>query len=73
MALDSLVPNELRWIPRTMTVSYIKKATGTLSATSQLAAKTLQAGDIIVRISVNNQAGDEVCTADITFYLSSKR
>ncbi|MFT5135400.1 MAG: acyl-coenzyme A thioesterase PaaI-like protein [Arenicella sp.] len=72
MALDSLVPNELRWIPRTMTVSYIKKATGTLSATSRLAAKTLQAGDIIVPISVKNRTGDEVFTADITFYLSSK-
>jgi acyl-coenzyme A thioesterase PaaI-like protein len=73
MALDSLVPNELRWIPRTMTVYYIQKATGTLSATSRLSAKTLQAGDIIVPISVRNQAGHEVFTADITFYLSSKR
>lgn len=73
LALDSLVPKELRWIPRGMTVCYIKKATGTLSAISQLEAKQLKEGDIIVPISVNNQEGDEVFTADITFYLSSKR
>ena len=73
MALDSLVPSELRWIPRGMTVSYVKKATGTLSATSQLEAKELKEGDIVVPISVKNREGDEVFTADITFYLSLKR
>lgn len=73
MALDSIVPNQLRWIPRGMTVRYIKKASGTLNATSQLEAKDLQEGDIIVPISVKNREGDEVFAAEITFYLSKKR
>jgi uncharacterized protein (TIGR00369 family) len=32
LAVDASLPNNLRWIPREMTVRYLKKARGTLTA-----------------------------------------
>jgi hypothetical protein len=72
MALDSVIPSNTRWIPRSMTVKYIAKATSTIVATSQVEASNIVNGDFIVHISVVNRAQEIVFTADITFYLSDK-
>ncbi|NND00421.1 MAG: DUF4442 domain-containing protein [Gammaproteobacteria bacterium] len=73
MALDSLVPANMRWIPRGMTVSYLKKATGTLNAISELTGDAVLEGDISVPIIVRNRENDTVFTANITFYVSKKK
>lgn len=72
MALDSIVPDTLRWIPSGMTVAYIKKATGTITAVSELAKDDIQEGDLVVPIVITNLDGETVFTAHITFYISSK-
>jgi len=72
MALDSVVPSSLRWIPKSMTVQYIKKATGLTSAISQFDAEIVKEGDVIIPVVVSNQKGETVFTADITFYVSAK-
>jgi len=72
MALDSIVPNNMRWIPRGMTVAYLNKATGLVTGVSQLDTKLIEAGDIEVPIEVTNQAGQVVFTAKINFYVSLK-
>ena len=77
MALDSVVAQNMRWIPRGMTVAYIAKATGSIIATSECDITTIeaidQAEDIIVTVSVTNQQNETVFTADINFYVSLKK
>ena len=72
MALDSVVPSSLRWIPKSMTVKYIKKATGLTTAISQFDAAIVEEGDVVIPVVVSNQKGETVFTADITFYVSAK-
>ncbi len=70
MALDSVIPTGMRWIPKGMTVAYIKKATGTITATSTFNPELVQNGEVIIPIDVKNQALETVFTADISFYVS---
>ncbi len=72
LALDSVVPNSMRWIPKTMTVNYVAKATGTITAVSEFNPSIVEPGDVVIPIVVSNASGDTVFTADITFYVSNK-
>jgi len=72
LALDSIVPSSMRWIPKTMTVQYIAKATGTITAVSEFDPVIVAEGDVVIPIVVSNASGDTVFTADITFYVSKK-
>ena len=72
LALDSVVSSSLRWIPKTMTVQYIAKATGTITAVSQFEVGIVKEGDVVIPIVVSNASGNTVFTADITFYISKK-
>lgn len=72
LALDSVVPSNLRWIPKTMTVQYIAKASGTITAISEFDQAIVKSGDVVIPINVSNASGDTVFTADITFYISQK-
>lgn len=72
LALDTVVPNTMRWIPRNMTVQYIAKATGTITALSKFNESIVSPGDVVIPILVSNQQGEPVFSADITFYVSAK-
>lgn len=76
LALDTIVPSSMRWIPKTMTVKYIAKATGTITAVSDFDKNMIsnidQSADVIVPIIISNAAGETCFTADITFYVSTK-
>jgi len=77
MALDSVVPSSMRWIPRSMTVQYIKKATGLTTAISQFDPTIVeqaisQDGNVVIPIIVSNEKNQTVFNADITFYVSAK-
>jgi len=72
LALDSVVPQSMRWIPKTMTVQYISKASGTITAVSEFDPEIVEEGDVVIPIKVANSEGDTVFTADITFYISNK-
>lgn len=73
MALDSIVPKQMRWIPRSMTVNYLKKATGTITATSSIAQQIAEEGQLNVLVEVRDQASELVFTANIDFYISLKK
>jgi len=73
LALDTVVPSDMRWIPKTMTVQYIAKATGTITAVSEFSPEIVQAGDVVIPIVVSNAENESVFTADITFYVSEKK
>jgi len=73
--IDSSLPRGLRWIPRGMTVRYVKKADTDVTATVELAAPIAEdfKGDVVVPARVRNTAGEIVMEADITMYLSPRK
>lgn len=75
--VEASIPEHLRWIPRGMNVKYLAKATGKLTATSEVDADTTftldrYPGSIVIPVSVKDRAGKEVVTADIELYVSVK-
>ena len=73
LALDTIVTSTMRWIPRSMTVEYVAKATGTITAISEFNSKIVQEGDVIIPITIRNEQQEVVFTAEITFYISLKK
>lgn len=72
--IDSTLPKSLRWIPRGMTVRYVKKADTDLVARTELdtpIAADFQ-GDVVVPARVRNTGGEIVMEADITMYVSAR-
>ena len=73
LALDTIVPKTLRWIPRSMSVEYIAKAKGTITAISEFDPDIVKEGDVIIPIIIKNKNQQVVFTAQITFYISLKK
>ncbi len=73
LALEAATPVNLRWIPRKMTVEYLKKAKGTLTGTSEIPADRITPGDVIVPVEVKNPSGETVFRAKITMYVTPKK
>ncbi len=72
LAVDVSIPPNLRWIPREMTVHYLKKARGTLTAVCTLDPALLAPGDLSLPLEIQDGAGDTVLSANIIFYLSER-
>jgi acyl-coenzyme A thioesterase PaaI-like protein len=72
--IDSSLPKGLRWIPRGMTVRYLKQADTDLVARAELAEPIGDGfqGDIVVPARVRNSSGEIVMEADITMYVSPR-
>ncbi len=73
LTVDATLPKDLRWIPKKMTVEYLKKAKGILEATCRIDGNTIQEGDLVLPISIMNRDDKEVFHAEITFYISKKK
>ncbi|MBJ7472536.1 MAG: DUF4442 domain-containing protein [Solirubrobacteraceae bacterium] len=63
-----------RWIPRGMTVAYVARAKGRMTATASLALpKPLgDRQELPVEISITDDAGTEVCRVTITIWVTAK-
>lgn len=72
LAVEVSVPPDLRWIPKEMTVRYLKKAKGTLTGICSFDPSILAPGDVGVPLVLNNPDGEAVLAAEITFYLSRR-
>jgi acyl-coenzyme A thioesterase PaaI-like protein len=73
LATDCSVPKGMRWIPKSMTVNYVKIAKGRMTATATV--PKIEAGkaqDILTTVRVTNPEGVEVFNAQITMYVSAK-
>lgn len=72
---EATVPASHRWIPRSMTVDYLKKAGTSLRAVARL--DTLPAfgpaADMPVPVSVTDSNGVEVCRAEIRMWVSPRK
>jgi len=75
LATDAAMTRSLRWIPKGMTVAYLKKAIGPMHAEAQLDP----IGDIgagaerIARVIVRDQSGESVFSANISMWLSARK
>jgi acyl-coenzyme A thioesterase PaaI-like protein len=75
LATDATIPDTMRWIPKGMSVRYLKKALGELHATARVPSITdPSAGqDLHAIVEVRNAAGEIVFDADITMWVSPRR
>jgi acyl-coenzyme A thioesterase PaaI-like protein len=74
MLMEATVPRSHRWIPKAMTVQYLEKATTSLRALARLDppdfAQIVDGVELVVPVSVIDQAGAEVVHADITTWVT---
>jgi acyl-coenzyme A thioesterase PaaI-like protein len=75
MVTEVTIPTTQRWIPRGMTIEYLRKAESGVIATARL-TKTEWAGgpeSVGVPVSVVDESGTEVVRAVITMYVTPKK
>ncbi len=73
LATDATIPGSMRWIPKGMTVRYLKKALGELRATASVPAVAAgPAQELHARVEVRNAGNDIVFDADITMWVAPK-
>jgi acyl-coenzyme A thioesterase PaaI-like protein len=73
---DASLPSDMRWIPKGMTVSYLKKASGTMHgvATPEIPVVSATVGyELPVNVDVRDPGGDVVFNARILMWLSPRR
>lgn len=75
LGTDATIPDSMRWIPKGMTVRYLKKATGTMTATARIPeiTDTAVGQDLHAIVEVRDAAGDIVFDADITMWVSPRK
>jgi len=73
LAVDVSLPQNLRWIPKEMTVRYLKKAMGTLTALCSFEPGILVLGDVPISLQIMDSSGESVLDATILFYISERR
>lgn len=73
LAVEASIPEDLRWIPKKMTVEYLKKAKGPLVGACRLDPEVLVPGDVEIGVDIADAATDTVLRAVILFYLSKRK
>lgn len=76
LMVDASTPPGMRWIPKGMQVEYLKKAQGRIHASTVLAAPIQPQADgyeLPVTVLLHNPAGELVCRALITCWISPAR
>ena len=72
---DASLPNGMRWIPKGMTVQYLKKAVGPQTGVATPALPLVAAAqgyDLPVQVEVRDGGGDVTFRAEVTMWLSPK-
>ena len=72
---DASLPGSMRWIPRGMTVEYLKKANGPMHAVATPEVALVEAAegyDLPVGVVVRDRDGDTVFRARIAMWVSPK-
>lgn len=75
LACDVSIPPSMRWIPKGMTVQYLKKATGTMRAIATPAfppRESAEGYELPFDVLVSNTSGEVVFTASIAMWVSAK-
>lgn len=72
---EASLPASMRWIPKGMTVEYLKKARGTMRAVATPDIPIVEAAsgyELPVTVSIRDPQGDEVFRARILMWLSAR-
>jgi acyl-coenzyme A thioesterase PaaI-like protein len=73
MCTEVTIPSTMRWIPRGMTIEYLRKAESGVTAVARLDKQEwLPAENIGVPVTVTDAAGTEVVRAVITMYVTAR-
>ena len=75
LTCDVSLPAGMRWIPKGMTVAYLKKAAGTMRATATPAFAPYvseQGYDLPFEVAIENPAGEAVFKASIAMWITPK-
>jgi len=75
LTTDASIPDGMRWIPRGMSVDYLKKARGPMRAVASVPGvdQSSQAHELPVRVDVFDDAGEPVFRATIRMWVSPRR
>ena len=72
---DVSIPCDMRWIPKDMTVRYLAKANGRISASARPATELRSAAEpyaATIEVSLTDDEGQAVASADIHMWLSPR-
>ena len=72
LTTEVTIPKNLRFIPSGMTVSYKKKAKGTMRAISQANKNDFKVGNVDINIDVFDEKNINVMSATITLNIKEK-
>ena len=68
------IPASMRWLPKGMTVEYLKKSSGGIHAVATLPEVADGPGrDVPALVEIKDDAGELVCRATITMWVSPRR
>ncbi|MGN6521281.1 MAG: hotdog fold domain-containing protein [Dokdonella sp.] len=75
LATDATIPDSMRWIPKGMTVRYLKKAKGAMTATATVPAivAATSGSEAHAIVEVRDAGGEVVFDADITMWISPRK
>lgn len=72
--IEATLPTSLRWIPRGMTVRYLKKAETDVTARARMETPAPDfTGDLVIPVRVHDASDTVVMEADITMYVSPRK
>lgn len=73
---DASLPKDMRWIPKGMAVTYLKRAKGRMHAVATPMIPIISSGagyELPVNVDVTDAAGDTVFNAEIRMWMSPKK
>ena len=74
MLMEVSIPVTMRWIPRGMTIEYLRKAEGGVAAIARLdKTEWTPPENVGVPLTVTDNTGNEVVRAVITMYVSERK
>jgi acyl-coenzyme A thioesterase PaaI-like protein len=73
LAIDASLDKSKRWIPKGMSVEYLKIAKGSLQGVALVEASDLEVGDNQITVNVTNAKDEIVFRAVINMYVSLKK
>jgi acyl-coenzyme A thioesterase PaaI-like protein len=75
MVTEVTIPATMRWLPRGMTIEYLRRADSDVTATARFSKTEWSGGpeNVAVPVSVVDATGTEVVRAVITMYISPKK
>jgi acyl-coenzyme A thioesterase PaaI-like protein len=73
LGTDASLPASMRWLPKGMTVSYLRKATGRLTAMARIPGiRPGEAQDLVVPVDVRNESDETVVRAEVTMWVTPR-